>query len=168
MKWHSLGQRSLSADPLSALTHEPALTKGRASEKPHWICTGQIFKVQFCSNEVIIFALTFRLKAQQCNHHNLEVSYDLTKNLKSCTKLKYFTFTFNGRLPLCQSLRQREVNENSQIDQSQAAIDVNRHQADQANVQSLDEKSVKSLLGNWKRWLPHFIKTKTMHKHCFL
>ena len=29
-----------------------------------------------------------------------------------------FTFTFNGGLPLCRSLRQREVNENSQIDQS--------------------------------------------------
>ncbi len=37
-------------------------------------------------------------------------------------------------LPLCRSLRQREVNQNSQIDQSQAGSDVNRHQADQGNA----------------------------------
>ncbi len=35
--------------------------------------------------------------------------------------------------PLCRSLRQREVNQNSQIDQSQAGTDVNRRQTDQAN-----------------------------------
>ena len=64
----------------------------------------------------------------------MKVSHDLTKNLKSCIKLKiFFTFTLNGGLPLCVVLRQREVNQNSQVDQSQAGIDVNRRQADQAN-----------------------------------
>ncbi len=42
-------------------------------------------------------------------------------------------FTFNGGLPLCEASRQREVNQNSQIHQSQAQIDANRHKADQAN-----------------------------------
>ena len=74
---HSLCRRSPAADPLGALTHEPALYKGRASEKPHWI-----FKVQFFSIKVTIFALTYRFKAHQYNHdndQNLKVSHDLTK-----------------------------------------------------------------------------------------
>ncbi len=41
------------------------------------------------------FALTFRFKAQQCiNDQNLNVLHGLTKNLKSCTKLKYFYVHF--------------------------------------------------------------------------
>ena len=125
---NSLGRRSPAADLLSALNHKSVrrCKRGEHREKLYWICTEQIFKGQFFSNEVTIFTLTFRFKAQQCNHHNLKVLYDLTKNVKSCTK-------FNGGLSLCMALRQREVNQNSQIDQSQAGIDVNRRQADQAN-----------------------------------
>ena len=67
---------------------------GRASEKPHWFCTEQIFKVQFFSNEVTIFALTFRFKAQQCTDQNLKVSHDLTKTEKMCPKLKCFYVHF--------------------------------------------------------------------------
>ncbi len=85
--------------------------------------------------------MTFRFKAQQCNDQNLKVSHDLTKNLKSCTKLKYFYVHFQWQAsPLCQ----REVNQNSQIDQSQARINVNRRQADQANAAPLVEFSMKN------------------------
>ena len=50
------------------------------------------FKVKFFCNEVTIFTLSLRFKA---NHHNLKVLHDLTQNSKSCTK--EFSFIFNGR-----------------------------------------------------------------------
>ena len=80
-----LDLRSPAADPLSAL-HLPTSWRCKRGEhrgKTHWICTGRIFKVQFFSNEVTIFALSFRFKAQQCNSLNLKVSYDLSHLTKN-------------------------------------------------------------------------------------
>ncbi len=48
---------------------------------------------QLSQQQVTIFALSFRLKAQQpnhANHHNSNILHDLTQNSKSSTKLKYF------------------------------------------------------------------------------
>ena len=53
--------------------------------------------------------------------------YDLTK--KRLYRPSLCLLSISG-LPLSEDSRQREANQNSQIDQSQAGIDVNRHQAD--------------------------------------
>ena len=102
--------------------------RGELRKKPFGFVQSKYSNSSFL---VTIFTVTFRFKAQQLNHHNLKFLHDLTKNFKRCTKLKYFYVHFQRR---ASPLRQREVNQNSQTDQSQAGIDVNRHQADQVNA----------------------------------
>ena len=56
------------------------------------------------------------------------------QKLKKLYQVEILRSLSMGGLPLCKTLRQREVNQNSQIDQSQAGTDINRNQADQANA----------------------------------